>query len=111
MPVDRAARVIPPSIASEMGLSGIYRDQLAVMPPSALRMLRPGGVLTALAHRYGHVCVRYAPAERYGDQQCEVGAWFWMAAAEFIRMETRYRTLRALEEEERQLIIRLRHRV
>lgn len=113
VPAHRSARVIPPTVPAEAGLGGIYRDQEIVAKlPSAHVMLRPGGVLTALTHRGPHVCVRYTPVlNPHFEKQCEEGAWFWMAAIEFITMETRYQTLRCLEEEERRLVIGLRDRI
>lgn len=112
VPASRQARVIAPSIPSDAGWGGVYRDHSIVTKlPSTRQVLRPGGVLTAMTHRAEHVCVRYTPAERYAAEQCEDGAWCWMAAIEFITMETRYQTLRLLEEEERKLVIRLRNSV
>jgi len=106
VPASREARAFPPPVITMEPRGGAYREEMTEVTtqlPSRRMMLRPGGVLTAMHHQGAHVSVWYAPVG-FDGPECVERAWFWMSAAEFIRMELRYQELRALERLELQQI-------
>lgn len=100
VPASREARAFPAPTVSRVPYGGAYREEMTevtTQAPARRAMLRPGGTLTAMHHQGAHVSVWYEPVG-FDGPECAERAWFWMSAAEFIRMELRYQELRALEQ-------------
>ena len=112
VPRSRAVRAMYPPTVLVRPAGGPYREGLEVTlreRPSQRCTIRPGGAMTVFTFDgeppRGLLKVRYRVNPEWIGEQCESGAWFYVAEDEFLRMKDDASRIAELEELERAVVI------